>query len=227
MEPIRIMIVEDDPMVMEVNCGFVSKVDGFEVTGKASTAAEALAAIGREKPDLLLLDYFLPDQDGLAVLKEIRRCEWPVDVILLTANRSPSHIQEILRCGALDYILKPFRFDRIRVALEQYRYVWCKLRGDQPLEQSDMDQIMGLRMHSVRPAADHPLPKGLNPHTLQQILQYLSAQKEAQSAEEVAQGTGLARVTARRYLEYLHQKGNVQLEIQYGSIGRPINRYRL
>jgi two-component system response regulator DctR len=48
----------------------------------------------------------------------------------------------------------------------------------------------------------------------------------ALSAEEVAEGVGLARVTARRYLDFLEKSGRVILELQYGSVGRPVNRYR-
>lgn len=71
------------------------------------------------------------------------------------------------------------------------------------------------------------LPKGLSVHTLEQILEFLAGQTEPLSAEEVAAGTGLARVTVRRYLEYLQNKGRIRREIQYGSVGRPVNRYKL
>ncbi|WP_018133429.1 response regulator [Effusibacillus pohliae] len=227
MEPIRLVIVEDDPMVMEVNSEFVARIAGYQLVGKAFTGAEAVQVIERAKPDLVLLDYFLPDRDGLSILKDIRRRELPVVVILLTANRSPEHIQQILRFGAVDYIFKPFRFERIRSALDQYRYIHSKLQADRQLEQADMDVITGMRLAHPEPQNATNLPKGLNQRTLQQILHYLAKQTEPKSAEEVAAGTGLARVTARRYLEYLQKKGDIQLEIQYGSIGRPVNRYRL
>ncbi|MFC4769302.1 response regulator [Effusibacillus consociatus] len=227
MEDIRLVIVEDDPMVMEVNSEFVSKIDGYKIAGKAFTGAEALLVIKKTDPDLVLLDYFLPDMDGLSILKEIRRQELPVDVILVTANRSPDHIQQILRCGAVDYIFKPFRFERIQTALEQYRYMHKKLRENQQLEQADMDLITGRRVQQSEANGTTWLPKGLNERTLQQILQYLIEQKDPLSAEDVAAGTGLARVTVRRYLEYLQKKGIIQLEIQYGSIGRPVNRFKL
>jgi two-component system response regulator DctR len=226
MEPIRLVIVEDDPMVMEVNTEFVSRLDGYRVVGKAFTGEEAYRVIETCNPDLVLLDYFLPDTDGLSVLKEIRRRELPVDVILVTANRSPEHVQQILRYGAVDYIFKPFRFERFQRSLAQYQRTSRKLRNRQQLEQTDLDLITGVRGAEHDPRSGFFLPKGLNEHTMQQILQFLSDQAEPVSAEEVAAGTGLARVTVRRYLEFLQKKGDIQLEVQYGSVGRPVNRYK-
>lgn len=228
MDPIRLVITEDDPMVMEVNSEFVSRIDGYTLVGKAYNAEETQKVIKESKPDLLLLDYFLPDMDGLTLLKLIRQQEYPVDVIFVTANREPQHIQEILRYGAIDYIFKPFRFERIQAALTQYRYMMKKLRDDEgKLEQADMDIITGMRFKDQASSGGSPLPKGLNDRTLQQIVSFLEKQNTPLSAEEVASGTGLARVTVRRYLDFLEKRGKVQLEIQYGSIGRPVNRYRL
>jgi two-component system response regulator DctR len=224
-EQVRLVLVEDDPMVMEVNSEYISRVKGFVIAGKAFSGKEALAVIESTKPDLVLLDFFLPDQDGLSLLKELRQRNLPVDVIFVTANRSSEHIREVLRYGAIDYLFKPFRFDRVRTALEQYRSRNRKFSGASQLDQEELDQLTGVRPQ--QPVQADSLPKGVNEHTLKQILQYLSEQTEPQSAEDVASGTGLARVTVRRYLEYLQKKGEIQMEVQYGSIGRPVNRYKL
>lgn len=247
MEPIRLVIVEDDPMVMEVNAEFVSRIDGYEVVGRARSGAEAYQVIAQTGPDLVLLDYFLPDTDGLSILRELRKQDLPIDVILVTANRDPDHIKQILRHGAIDYVLKPFRFERIQTAFDQYKMTRHTLQKNQQVEQSDLDIITGIRptaeaagkntalangnspkttwANGVLPKASD-LPKGLNDRTLQQILNFIGQQQQAMSAEDVAAGTGLARVTARRYLEYLEKIGFIQLEVQYGSIGRPVNRYK-
>lgn len=114
----------------------------------------------------------------------------------------------------------------MRTTLDQYRHMFRKLHDSEHLEQADMDVITGIRGHETE-SHENNLPKGLNEHTLQQIKHYLTDQKEPLSAEDVAAGTGLARVTVRRYLEYLQKKGDIKLEVQYGSIGRPVNRYHL
>lgn len=227
MQPIRVMIVEDDPMVMEINAEFVSKLPGFELAGKAYNGKEAMLLIKELHPDLVLLDYFLPDTNGLSLLQDIRTKNYPMDVILLTANRDPEHIQDIFRAGVVDYIVKPFRFDRFQTALEQYRHTFKKFKENRPLEQADLDAISGIQRHPSEALFEELLPKGLNDRTMQQILQFLEGQAVPLSSEEVAAGTGLARVTVRRYLEYLEKKGDIAIEVQYGSVGRPMNKYRL
>ena len=224
MEPIKVLIVEDDPMVMEINAQFVSKLPGFKLAGKAFTGKEAITFINEEKPNLVLLDFFLPDTNGLTLLQTIRNNHYPLDVILLTANRDPHHIQEIFRAGVVDYIVKPFQFDRFQTALEQYRQTLKKFKENRPFEQADLDVLMGVQLKGD---SEEYLPKGLNDRTLQQIVQFLKGQAEPLSSEDVAAGIGLARVTVRRYLDYLEKKGDIVMEIQYGSVGRPMNKYRL
>lgn len=225
MESIRVLIVEDDPMVMEINAEFVSKLQGFVLVGKAYNGKDAISLINDEHPNLVLLDYFLPDSNGLSLLQRIRKNNYPIDVILLTANRDPQHIQEIFRAGVVDYIVKPFQFDRFKIALERYRQTFKKLKENKPLEQADLDVMARFREKQVQVGED--LPKGLNERTMQQIIEFLNEQVDPLSSEEVANGTGLARVTVRRYLEYLEKKGTIVLDIQYGSVGRPINKYRI
>ncbi|WP_134702172.1 response regulator [Ammoniphilus sp. YIM 78166] len=228
-EKIKIMIVEDDPMVMEVNKGFVEATGGFEIVGLARSGIEALDLMIKVEPHLIILDIFLPDLDGLQTLAEIRKRNDPVDVILVTAARDSETVQKVFRYGAIDYIMKPFRFDRFKGALESYRTLRQALTKDL-LDQEEIDRHLAAKqLAPPEKEATDPIqtdiPKGLNELTLKQVLLFLLKQTQALSAEEVAEGVGLARVTARRYLDFLEKVGKVQIEIQYGSVGRPINRY--
>jgi two-component system response regulator DctR len=165
--------------------------------------------------------------NGLALLQRIRSQSLPVDVIMLTANRDSLHIEEIFRAGAADYIVKPFRFERFQLSLAQYRKMKKKLTESRFLNQDELDELPRTFSGEVFAVMDEGLPKGLNERTMLQILEFLHDQSSPLSAEEIAAGTGLARVTARRYLEFLQKKGEIQIEVQYGSVGRPINRYRI
>ena len=107
---------------------------------------------------------------------------------------------------------------------ENYKELVKKLNKKSPFNQEDIDQItVAQKPNSVV----IELPKGLTEVTMKQILLLLMKNKKSFSAEEVAEGIGLARITARRYLDYLDKTGKVKLEAQYGSVGRPVNRYRI
>ncbi len=220
---IRTVVVEDDPMVMEVDCQYIENVEGFQVVGTAETGVEALNVIKELKPQLVILDIFLPGKDGLETLQEIRQLNLPTDVILVTAARDVDTIQQVFRLGAVDYIIKPFKFDRIKSALDSYKALLDKLKQKESLSQEDIDQITSVKTREV----PEELPKGLTEVTMKQVMLYLFKNRRSLSAEDVAEGIGLARVTARRYLDYLEKTGKVKLEVQYGSVGRPINRYRI
>lgn len=235
MHTLTVLIVEDDPMVTEVNRQYVEAVDGFQVTGTARTGPEGVRAVQELVPDLVVLDIYLPGSDGISVLKEIRRLNLPVDVMMVTAAADAGTIQEVLRCGAVDYIIKPFQFERIRRALAGYRQMRQQLAGS--LSQEQVDQLtapLGGFAPVPEAAEAAPVvseseapPKGLTDWTLRQVALHLVNQERPVTALEVADAVGLARVTARRYLDYLVQQGRLRVVQQYGTVGRPVHRYVL
>lgn len=221
---INTLIVEDDPMVLEINKQFIERVEGFFVTGEAHDCSEAEKLLQELKPQLVILDIYLPDKSGVELLKKIRSMDFPADVILITAARDCSIIQNVLRYGAIDYIVKPFKFSRLQNSLLSYKILRNKLEVSGTLDQEEIDSLTNAGTPS---RAFENLPKGLNEITLRQVFLYIVKKKMPLSAEEVAEGVGIARVTARRYLEYLESREMVQLELQYGSVGRPVNRYSI
>lgn len=227
----RVLLIEDDPMVQEVNSQFVERVEGFIVVGIASSGDEGLRMVKEQQPDLVILDIFMPVRDGIETLLELRRNQAPVDVMVISAANDMRTIERMLQNGAVDYIMKPFKFERVKQALEHYRQMKSALDSGRPATQSELDRLLFGRTHDAslqdgKMEEPAELPKGLQSVTLKQIVQFLRLQTEALSAEEVAEGVGIARVTARRYLDYLAKSGQVRLDLQYG-VGRPVNKYRL
>jgi len=220
---IEVLIVEDDPMVVEINRGFITTISGFRVTGVARSGREAIEMIKELTPNLVLLDIYLPDIDGITALQEIRRLGFPTDVIIVTAAQDVDTIQKGFRYGAIDYIIKPFKFTRLKSALNCYATMHNRFKRYNQMNQTEIDSLAFGRGQQV----NDDVPKGLNEITLKQIYLYLLKESASLSAEEVADGVGLARVTARRYLDFLEKSGKVVLELQYGSVGRPVNRYKI
>lgn len=219
---ITTLIVEDDPMVLEVNKQFLQSIPGFKLIATAHSGKSAVALVDNHRPQLVILDVYLPDLDGIQTLQEIRKLNLPTDVILITAAKDVETIQLAFRYGAIDYIVKPFKFERLKEALQKYWEFNKKIKKYSSLTQEEIDG-----MKNKGNVEKQILPKGLNQVTLRQIFMCLNKSNTALSAEEVAESVGLARVTARRYLDYLEKSGKVQLEAQYGSVGRPVNRYKL
>ncbi|MFB6465486.1 response regulator [Cytobacillus sp. Hz8] len=220
---IRVLLIEDDPMVQEINKQFVEKVEGYEVIGCASNGIEGIRLIKQMKPDLALIDIYMPSQDGRTTIKQVRKENLGTDIIAITAASDMKTIRDCLQYGAIDYIMKPFKFDRIQQALSNYRHYHERMQKQETFSQQELDHL--LFSHEKQKKAE--LPKGLNQHTLEKVIHFLQDKKEATSAEDVAEGIGIARVTARRYLEYLEQIGRVEIQIEYGGIGRPVNQYQI
>ena len=220
---IKVVLIEDDLMVQEVNRQFVDNVKGFQVIGTAGTGGKGLELIRELKPDLALVDVYMPELDGLETLFKIRTEGHKVDIIAITAASDMETVRTFIQQGAFDYIVKPFKFERIKKSLENYRSFQKQFLEKEKISQQELDEIFFQKADGN----GIELPKGLNQLTLDKIVTYLTQTSKPLSAENVAEGVGLARVTVRRYLDYLEKCGKVTLDIHYGGIGRPMNQYLL
>jgi response regulator of citrate/malate metabolism len=220
---IRTLVVDDDFRVAELHCAYVERVKGFTVVGKAHNGADALQAVERLGPDLVLLDIYLPDMSGLDVLQRLREEDRPVDVISITAAREVEPLRAAMRGGVVHYLIKPFLFATFEEKLLSYAGARDRMVRLGQAEQGDVDRIFG----ALRTVRNEPLPKGLSDTTLDLISQALSRSRSGLAAAAVADAAGVSRVTARRYLDHLCQLGKAELTMRYGSPGRPEHRYRL
>jgi response regulator of citrate/malate metabolism len=222
---IGILIVDDDFMVAKVHAGFVAALDGFEVVGTASSGGQALAEIDRLKPDLVLLDVYLPDMTGLEVLRRLRADGSPVDVIVISAARDVDSIRSALHGGVLNYLVKPFDRATFEARLRDYAALRAELAGIDQAGQGDVDRMFDRPRGGPGPVQT---PKGITPETLELVRQALAvAGQEGLSATECSERTGLARVSARRYLEQLVSQQQAEVRQRYGTAGRPERRFTL
>ena len=171
---IGVLIVDDDFMVAKVHAGFVAALDGFEVVGTASTGAQALAEVDRLRPDLVLLDVYLPDMTGLEVLRRLRAGGSPVDVIVISAARDVDSIRSALHGGVLHYLVKPFDRAHLRDAAARLRRAARRAgragRGGPARRRPDVR-----RCPAGAPPPPAPTPKGIAPETLELVRQALAA----------------------------------------------------
>ena len=230
-EQIRVLVVDDDFAVADVHRAYVENVPGFSVVAVAHTGAQALRAVEDRQPDLVLLDIHLPDMSGLEVLRRLRARPdgADLDILAITAAREVETVRTAMAGGVADYLIKPFPLRVFRERLESYAAQRGKLRLLSARQATVQDQHEVDRLLSARPrrGPDRDLPKGLSRHTLQLVGDTLREAGRDLSAVEAANGSGLSRVSARRYLEQLVAMGLAELRPRYGSAGRPENGYLL
>ena len=219
-----VLIVDDDPKIAEIHRHFTEKVEGFSVCGIADTLEDAEKMAQLLEPDLVLLDLYFPEGLGTDVLWKIRARRQATDIILITAAKELEPLQEAMRGGVFDYIIKPVMFPRFKEALERFREHRNQLQAETRLSQQDVDRL--LHLHKDVSPGEPQYPKGIDPLTLKKIRTvFEQPHPDGLSADEVGQQIGVSRTTARRYLEYLTAGGKLTAELIYGAVGRPERKY--
>lgn len=226
-ESIRVLIIEDDIAIAEVNHKYLSQIDGFEVVGIATSHHEAEIQVDILKPQLVLLDVYLPDGNGFDILRYLRQQQHQCDVILITAARDVDTLQQAMRGGVVDYLLKPVIFSRLESALNKYKHRLTGFEQASSLDQGLVDKMFQTpsvdgegNQHTLR------LPKGIDGVTLDKIRCLFKQETGQLTADEAGEKIGASRTTARRYLEYLITTGELVADLSYGTVGRPERSYK-
>ena len=218
----KVLIVEDDPMVAMINEQYIKRNKNFQLVGKCKDGAAALEFLEQNSVDLIVLDVYMPHMDGLETLRTIRNRQIPVDAIMVTAANDRSSVEEALHLGIVDYLVKPFTFDRFQMALEKYISQSNAFRDFDTLNQKNIDHII----ENSRKKSEDAFPKGIQEKTLLLIMEYLKDNADNWfTGDEIAEQVGLTGVTVRRYMNYLAESGRVTAEMNYETGGRPCMRY--
>ncbi|MDO4935034.1 MAG: response regulator [Phascolarctobacterium sp.] len=217
----NVLVVEDDPMVAQLHEHYLSQISGFRFGGLARNGADALKMLEKKNFDLIILDVFMPGMDGLQFLAKVREKGYDVDVIMVTAANDNDKIKQGLRLGAVDYIIKPFEFERFNLALSNYQNRHRIVEDQNMLQQEQLDKAI-IHQEKVNMTT---LPKGLDKHTLMVVWEKICSFEGMFSTEEVSTKVGISRVSIRKYLEFLKDIGLLKLDLHRGSVGRPVYKY--
>lgn len=218
---INVLVVEDDPMVAQLHEHYLSQIKGFQLCDIARSGLEALKLLQNNRYDLLILDVFMPSMDGIQTLEKIRENKFDVDVIIVSAANDKDKIKQALRLGAVDYIIKPFEFERFNLALSNYQKRYAIVEEQDIIKQSELDKTIMCQEKEAFAA----LPKGLDKHTLSTVWNCIITFDGMFTTEEVSTKVGISRVSIRKYLEFLKTLHLLKLELHRGSVGRPVYKY--
>lgn len=229
---IEVLIIEDDLRIAEIQKRFIEQIEGFQTVGIAASYLEAKTYMDLLQPDLLLLDVYFPDMNGLDLLKEVKQQEKQMDVIMITATKELEKVQEAISIGVFDFIIKPVIFERFKQALLRYQDYHAKLlelknENLQLLTQRQVDELLRKEIDNGSGGGyERPyLPKGIDPLTLDKVMEVLAILGHGLTAESVGKEIGISRTTARRYLEHLVSEDKIEADLAYGTVGRPERIY--
>ena len=218
----QVVIVEDDPMVSLLNKTFTEKDPRFEVIQTFPEGRSALEWLSCHPADLLILDVYMPLLTGMELLHELRAREVELDVIMVTAANDAKTVDALFKLGVVDYLVKPFTWERFQQALDTF----CRHRQAVAGEAVSQDALAQLFSPSGS-SPERPVPKGLQESTLERIRACRrTAPPQGLPSEALSRQTGLSVVTVRRYMNYLVERGEAVSRVNYDTGGRPCRLYR-
>ncbi|HHD2753361.1 TPA: response regulator [Clostridium perfringens] len=218
----KILIVEDDPMVALINKRYLENMGFRNILGPVQTEEEIIKVLDEEEVDLILLDVYLPKKNGIDILKSLRYKKYLTDVIMITAANSVEEVKRAFAYGIIDYLVKPFEFERFEEAVNKYKQKNNMLNKGPSLSQKDIDVISKISEEKFE------LPKGLNEKTLERILEFLKEnQGKIWTLREIAYELKISNVTIKKYMDYLETIKKVNVTLTSGNVGRPEYKYTL
>lgn len=221
-EWMNVLIVENDPMVAMIIRQYIQKIGPGKIFGPLTSETVILQILEEQSIDLIVLEINLPHQSGLDLLQILRAKGYYTNVIIVTAANKVNDIQKAYAYGAIDYLIKPFEYERFQKAVEKHLHQIKCFIGKQTLRQEDIDQEK-----EGRPLGD-ALPKGLNEKTLSKILDILKRDSQKKwTLRGLASESRMSNVTIKKYMDHLEEIGMVWAELSTGQVGRPEYQYAL
>lgn len=215
-DDLRVLIVDDDFRVARLHADYVNAAPGFTALEPVGTGGAALEAIQTYRPDLVLIDVYLPDSSGLDVLRGV-----DVDAFVLSAASDAVSVRKAMRRGAIGYLIKPFSEKQLADLLRGYSRYTRLLGSGTALDQDLLERALR-QLHT----SDSQTAKARSV-TETAVLAALGQTPGALTAVDVSATVGISRATAQRYLSALVEDGSVDVNLRYGSTGRPEHRYSL
>ena len=223
-DTIKVLIVEDEPILAELNAEFIQRDTKVEVIGIAATLEEAKVMVEKLKPTLILLDNYLPDGKGIELFEYIINNNLDCYVIFITAASDMDTCSKAIRFGAFDYLIKPVSYQRLKHSLERFELFLYRQSLQKHVNQRRIDELFNLQTKDFADINRHS--KGIEEITLQKVKDLFMQTDEPQTVDQIVEKANISKTTARRYLEYCVQTKLLMVELNHGKIGRPERLYK-
>lgn len=217
-----VLIVEDDPMVAQIEKQYVERNPEFHVSAVIHNGKDALRYLEQRKVDLILLDLFMPVMDGKEFLSLLRGNGNTSEVIMVTAANTADSVASLCTFGVADYLIKPFDYTRFQQAMQNFISRREILDTSRPLSQESIDRYTSSLTTSQQTSEPAYMEKGVQQATLDLIMSFMKEHPNVvYSLDELSTVIGLSRVTMRRYMNHLVKQGTIEGSIRYSTGGRP------
>ena len=215
----RILIIEDDPMVAMIHKEYFKKKDLANDLNHVSTLGEAKTFLEKFDADLVVLDNYLTDGQGVEYLPELKG--YPI--IMITAANDIQTVEAALTNGVVDYLVKPFTYERFSQAVDKVQE-YVSLLSKEKINQDLIDDY--LNSGRVEEEEDS-LPKGLSRKTLKKVLENIKEQERGFTTQQVADDLDISRITIRKYLNHLVNINVLSEDAEYYTSGRPVSVFTI
>lgn len=207
-DDIKIVIIDDEPDIL-YTIKEICQHGGWNAA-TASNGKQGYELCKLHKPNVVIVDYHMPDWDGLTTVKKIRQLDNAVSILVLTVDERQEIAEKFIEAGATDFAIKPIKspdlISRIKINLK----------------------INEIQQKYIKEKQQVYIDKGISPATLSIIYDYFKKdQGEGLTIDDITTGLNLAYQTVHRYVQYLIEEKKIEIVPIYGQIGRPKNKYKL
>ncbi len=208
MENLKVLCIDDEEDIRYALSAVIQSQDWTALTAK--NVKEGLEIIENKKPDIILIDYHMPDINGIEGVKLIRKKDLKIPIIVFTIDFDQEVADRFMEAGATDFATKPIKAPDLISRINLH----IKLLKDQ-------------KERNGSPIESLELVKGIGENTLNLLLEKMRESREYLTVEEISELTELSYQTTYRYLQFLESEEIIDVKISYGKIGRPKQSYLL
>lgn len=206
---LKILMIDDDEQILFA-LRAVFNFQGWQSVS-AGDVPTGLETFRKEKPDLVLIDYHLPQISGVKGVQMIRELDSEVPIIVFTIDESQEVANQFIEAGASDFALKPIKVPDI---ISRIRLHIRLMESKRQLKKNHEEERVNVT-------------KGIGGATLELIEGALQEMEDFVTANAISEQTGLAYQTVYRYLQHMIAEDRVEVSQSYGKVGRPRQQYRL
>ena len=211
----RVLIIEDDPMVAMIHKEYFKRKELTDDLNHVTSLEAAKDYLKKNKVDLIVLDNYLIDGQGVEFLPELKG--YPI--IMITAANDVQTVEAALSNGVVDYLVKPFTYERFSQAIDKVQD-YVNLLSKEKINQDLIDDY--LNPGRVEEEEDS-LPKGLSRITLKKVLETIQQHNTGFTTQQIADKLDISRITIRKYLNHLVNINVLSEDAEYYTSGRPVS----